>query len=47
MELIPDYAEAWLNLADTYSELKMEGKYREALARGKALGARGEDADED
>lgn len=39
----PEYAEAWLNLADSYSELGMERERRDALAKGKASGARNED----
>jgi Flp pilus assembly protein TadD len=41
--LAPGYAEAWLNLADSYSELGMERERREALAKGRASGARSED----
>jgi protein O-GlcNAc transferase len=41
--LLPDYADAWLNLADSCSELGLERERREAMAKGKALGAKGED----
>jgi tetratricopeptide (TPR) repeat protein len=40
--LDPKYADAWLNLADAYEELGMGRERREAMAKAKALGARGE-----